>query len=166
MIGAEDQNFCRHDGFDWKNIDAAMQEHQLHPEKPLRGASTISQQTARTLFLVPMRSWVRKGLETYYTVLMEAMLSKQRILELYVNVIEFGEGIFGLKAAATTYYGKSPAQLTNNQMAMLAAILPNPKEWSPVKPSARVLQRQRRVLRLSANADFPTSELPKANTTR
>jgi monofunctional biosynthetic peptidoglycan transglycosylase len=158
LWASEDQRFFEHEGIDFDEIEQALAEAKKTGAKP-RGGSTITQQCARSLFLWQGRSWLRKGLEAYYTVLMEMLLSKPRILELYVNVIEFGDGIYGVKAAAETYYKKSPARLTNGQMAMLAAILPNPKEWSPVKPSPRVLQRQQRVLRLAANADFPWSEL-------
>ncbi len=94
MIAAEDQNFCRHNGFDWAAIDKAMKEYERNPKKRLRGASTISQQAARTLFLVPMRSWIRKGLETYLTVLMEALWPKKRILDAYLNLVDWGDGIY------------------------------------------------------------------------
>lgn len=158
LWASEDQRFFEHEGIDFEEIERAIAESKKTGRQP-RGGSTITQQCARSLFLWQGRSWVRKGLEAYYTVLMEKLLSKQRILELYVNVIEFGGGIYGVKAASETYYHKAPAQLTNSRMAMLAAILPNPKEWNPVNPSPRVLQRQQRVLRLAAGADFPWSEL-------
>jgi monofunctional biosynthetic peptidoglycan transglycosylase len=160
LWASEDQRFFEHDGIDFEEIDRALAEAKKSG-KPSRGGSTITQQCARSLFLWQGRSWLRKGLETYYTVLMEKLLTKQRILELYVNVIEFGDGIYGVKAAAVTYYGKSPLQLLNTQMAMLAAILPNPKEWNPRNPTPRVIQRQHRVLRLAEAADFPVSELPR-----
>ena len=104
VIGSEDQNFCSHHGFDWKAIDKAMAAHERDPSKRLRGASTISQQTARTLFLVPARSWVRKGLEAYLTVLMEALWPKKRILEAYLNLVDWGHGNFGAEAAAQAYF--------------------------------------------------------------
>ena len=100
VIGAEDQNFCTHNGFDWDSINKAMEDHKKHPNKPMRGASTISQQTARTLFLVPMRSWIRKGLEAYLTVLVEGLWPKKRILHAYLNLVDWGDGIFGAEAAA------------------------------------------------------------------
>jgi monofunctional biosynthetic peptidoglycan transglycosylase len=158
LWASEDQRFFIHDGIDFEEIDRALAEAKKTGRQP-RGGSTITQQCARSVFLWQGRSWVRKALEAYYTVAMERLLGKRRILELYVNVIEFGEGIYGVEAAAETYYHKSPQQLTRAQMAMLAAILPNPKEWSPVKPSARVLQRQRRVLRLEQAARFPEAKL-------
>lgn len=165
LWASEDQRFFEHHGIDFDEIDRAVAESRKSGHKP-RGGSTITQQCARALFLWQGRSWLRKGLETYYTVLMERLMSKQRILELYVNVIEFGDGIFGVKAAAETYYGLPPAKLSNARMAMLAAILPNPKEWNPLEPTERVLQRQRRVLRLAAAADFPGSMLTRRKTAR
>lgn len=158
LWASEDQRFFVHDGIDFEEIDDALKESRRSGKKP-RGGSTITQQCARSLFLWQGRSWVRKGLEAYYTVLMEAILSKRRILELYVNVIEFGPGIYGVQAAAETWYHLPPDRLSNSQMAMLAAVLPNPKEWNPLRPTARVRQRQQRVLRLERMADFPEREL-------
>jgi monofunctional biosynthetic peptidoglycan transglycosylase len=158
LWASEDQRFFDHGGIDFEEIDRAMKESKKSGKKP-RGGSTITQQCARSLFLWQGRSWIRKGLEAYYTVVMEWLLPKRRILELYVNVIEFGEGIYGVKAAAETYYRVPPRRLTNAQMAMLAAVLPNPKEWNPLRPTARVLQRQRRVLRLARMSDFPGRDL-------
>jgi len=165
LWASEDQRFFRHGGIDFEEIDRALAESRKSGERP-RGGSTITQQCARSLFLWQGRSWLRKGLEAYYTVLMERILTKRRILELYVNVIEFGNGIFGVKAAAETYYRTSPGRLTNAQMAMLVAILPNPKEWNPLNPSPRVQKRLRRVQRLAAAADFPDAELPRTATAR
>ena len=104
VIGAEDQNFCSHRGFDWKGIDKAMAEHKRHPNKPLRGASTISQQTARTLFLVPARSWIRKGVEAYLTVMIEALWPKKRILTAYLNLVDWGHGNYGAEAASEVVF--------------------------------------------------------------
>ena len=141
VIAAEDQNFCRHNGFDFGAIDKALQEHKRHPNKPMRGASTISQQTARTLFLVPMRSWVRKGLEAYLTVLIEALWPKKRILDAYLNLVDWGDGIFGAQAAARAYFGTDAADLTNAEAARLAAILPNPHKWRAVRAGHYVARR-------------------------
>ena len=143
VIGAEDQNFCRHHGFDWKSIDQAIKAHEHHPRKRLRGASTISQQSARSLFLVPMRSWVRKGLEAYLTVLMEFLWPKQRILTAYLNLVDWGHGNFGAEAAARSYFGKSASALTRSESARLAAILPNPNDWHAVHPGPYVMRRTR-----------------------
>jgi monofunctional biosynthetic peptidoglycan transglycosylase len=141
VIAAEDQNFCRHHGFDFEAIDKALEEHKRHPKKRMRGASTISQQTARTLFLVPMRSWIRKGLEAYLTVLIEGLWPKQRILTAYLNLVDWGDGIFGAQAAAQTYFGTDAADLTSAEAARLAAILPNPHKWRAVRPGRYVARR-------------------------
>ena len=141
VIAAEDQNFCRHNGFDWAAIDKAMKDHQRNPDRRLRGASTISQQTARTLFLVPMRSWIRKGLETYLTVLIEALWPKKRILTAYLNLVDWGDGIFGAEAAARSYFGTDASSLTSAQAARLAAILPNPHRWRAARPGPYVARR-------------------------
>lgn len=153
---AEDNQFFVHWGFDWQQIKLARAE-ALASGRPPRGASTITQQCARSLFLWPGRSWLRKGLEAYYTVWMELLLPKRRILELYVNVIELGDGLYGVDAAAHKYYGLAAAQLNRNQAAMLVAIMPNPKHWNPLLPDARVLERQAVILRRSEFARLPGS---------
>jgi monofunctional biosynthetic peptidoglycan transglycosylase len=145
VIGAEDQNFCSHRGFDWKGIDKAMAEHKRHPTKPLRGASTISQQTARTLFLVSARSWIRKGIEAYLTVLIEALWPKKRILTAYLNLVDWGHGNYGAEAASEVYFGTSADRLTRAQAARLAAILPNPDHWRADRPGRYVAGRSRRL---------------------
>src|ERR1700744_6452696 len=141
VIGSEDQNFCHHNGFDWKSIDQAVAAHERHPAKRLRGASTLSQQTARTLFLVPVRSWVRKGLEAYLTVLVEALWPKKRILQAYLNLVDWGHGNFGAEAAARAYFDTSVARLTQGQAARLAAILPDPDKWNAADPGPYVSGR-------------------------
>ena len=141
VIAAEDQNFCTHRGFDWVNINKAMQDHERRPNKPMRGASTISQQTARTLFLVPMRSWIRKGLEAYLTVLVETLWPKKRILHAYLNLVDWGDGIFGAEAAANAYFGIDAGSLSGIQAARLAAILPNPHKWKAAHPGRYVRGR-------------------------
>jgi monofunctional biosynthetic peptidoglycan transglycosylase len=141
VIAAEDQNFCRHNGFDWAAIDKAMKEYERNPKRRLRGASTISQQAARTLFLVPMRSWIRKGLETYLTALMEALWPKKRILDVYLNLVDWGDGIYGAQAAAVAYFGADAGSLTGAQAARLAAILPNPHKWRAARPGRYVARR-------------------------
>ena len=141
VIGAEDQNFCTHHGFDWDAINKAMEDHKRHPGKQIRGASTISQQTARTLFLVPMRSWIRKGLEAYLTVMLEALWPKKRILTAYLNTVDWGDGIFGAQAAAQDYFGTDAGALTSAEAARLAAILPNPHKWKAAHPGRYVARR-------------------------
>jgi monofunctional biosynthetic peptidoglycan transglycosylase len=141
VIGAEDEKFCRHHGFDWESIDQAIQSHERHPKKRLRGASTLSQQAARSLFLVPWRSWVRKGIEAYFTVLMEELWPKRRILTAYLNLVDWGHGYFGAEAAAEGYFHKPASALTARQAARLAAVLPDPDGWRAVHPGPYVTWR-------------------------
>ncbi len=140
VIAAEDQRFCSHHGFDWVSIDKAVKEHE-HGRRLLRGASTISQQAARSLFLVPVRSWVRKGAEAYLTVLMEALWPKQRILTAYLNLVDWGRGNYGAEAAAQAYFHVPAADLSPAQSARLAAILPDPDEWNAARPGPYVARR-------------------------
>jgi monofunctional glycosyltransferase len=141
VIGSEDQNFCSHHGFDWEEINKALATHDRQPSRRLRGASTISQQTARTLFLGYRGGWVRKGFETYLTVMIEALWPKRRILEGYLNLVDWGKGNFGAEAASEAYFHTSAARLTRNQAARLAAILPDPDKWSAVAPGPYVSSR-------------------------
>ena len=151
---SEDMRFFRHRGFDWTQIRIALEEAHASG-KPARGASTITQQCARSLFLWHGRSWLRKGLEAYYTVWMESLLSKKRILELYVNVIELGEGVYGVEAAAEHHYGVHAHELNLEQAAMLAAILPKPKCWNPQSPNQLMLKREAMILKRSERASIP-----------
>jgi monofunctional glycosyltransferase len=155
---SEDQRFFQHEGFDWKEMDLAVKEAE-RKGKPVRGASTITNQCARSIFLWQGRSWIRKGLESYYTIWMEALLPKRRIMELYANVIEMGRGIYGVEAASQHYFGVSARGLTREQSAMLAAVLPNPKGWDPTNPSRTLRLRQRRILRREQDAHFPAKLL-------
>ncbi len=139
VMAAEDQKFPYHYGFDFDQVHAAIQAWQQG--RSLRGASTISQQTAKNVFLWSDRSWLRKGLEVWFTMLIELIWPKERILEVYLNVVEWDRGVFGLEAAAQHYYGIGASQVTADQAARLAAVLPNPRDWSPIAPSARVAQR-------------------------
>ncbi len=155
---SEDQRFFQHDGFDWKEIDFAMKKAE-RTGKPVRGASTITNQCARSIFLWQGRSWIRKGLESYYTFWMEALLSKRRIFELYANVIEMGRGIYGVEAAAQYYFGVPARRLTREQSAILAAVLPNPKGWNPARPGTALRRRQQRILLREPRARFPENLL-------
>ena len=139
VIAAEDANFCTHDGFDVEAIQDAMRSNARGGRT--RGASTISQQTAKNLFLWPDRSWLRKGLETYFTALIEFMWPKRRIMEAYLNTAEWGDGNFGIEAAARARFGVSAADLTPLQAARLAAVLPNPNRWRADSPGPYVRQR-------------------------
>jgi monofunctional biosynthetic peptidoglycan transglycosylase len=151
---SEDQRFFQHEGFDFKEMDLAVKEAE-RKHKPVRGASTITNQCARSIFLWQGRSWIRKGLESYYTIWMELLLPKRRIFELYANVIEMGRGIYGVEAASQHYFGVSARGLTREQSAMLAAILPNPKGWDPTSPSGKLRWRQQRILQRERYANFP-----------
>ena len=135
VISSEDQLFPDHHGFDWKSIKKAMAYNKRKPGR-IRGASTISQQVAKNVFLWQGRGWIRKGLETYFTFMIELIWGKKRILEVYLNVIEMGNGIFGAEAASRQYFNKAAKNLTRQEAAMIAACLPNPKRWK-VKPLSR-----------------------------
>ena len=139
VMAAEDQRFIDHDGFDWNEIQNALEENESR-KKP-RGASTISMQVARNLFLWPGGGWFRKGLEAYFTVLLETCCSKYRIMEIYLNVAEWGPGIFGAEAAADFHFHKPAARLTIRESAALAAVLPSPNKWSPSKPGPYLQKR-------------------------
>lgn len=143
---SEDSRFFQHHGFDWIEFHHAMAQAERTGKDP-RGTSTITMQCARSLFLWQGHSYVRKGIEAYYTVLMEAMLSKRRILELYANVIEMGPGVYGVEAASRYHYNVPAAKLTVEQGAMLAAMLPAPRRWNPRHPSPRLAARKARIMR-------------------
>jgi monofunctional biosynthetic peptidoglycan transglycosylase len=155
---SEDQNFFEHGGFDFEQLNKAIAEAKKKGGS-VRGSSTITMQCARSVFLWQGRSYIRKGLEAYYTFWMELFLSKKRILELYLNNIEFGPGIYGIGAASQEYFERAPGSLSRHQMIALAAILPNPLKWSPVRPDETVRKKIRRIERLSSRAPFPEKEL-------
>jgi monofunctional biosynthetic peptidoglycan transglycosylase len=142
----EDSRFFIHGGFDWIEMEKAIHRAE-EKHRPIQGVSTITNQCARSLFLWQGRSWIRKGLEAYYTFLMEHLLTKERILELYVNVIELGDGIYGIEEAANYYYHLPAKQLSRSECAMLAAMLPFPRGWDPHNPSPRLRARYNIVLR-------------------
>lgn len=144
VIAAEDAKFCSHQGFDVEAIQKAVKYNERAEKRgstKRRGASTISQQTAKNLFLWPQRSWVRKGLEVYFTALIEMIWPKRRIMEAYLNAAEWGDGVFGAEAAARARFGKSAADLTPREAARLAAVLPSPNKWNPVRPGRYVARR-------------------------
>jgi monofunctional biosynthetic peptidoglycan transglycosylase len=153
-LASEDQRFFQHQGFDWKEMQIARREAE-RLGKPPRGASTISMQCARSLFLWQGRSWIRKGLEAYYTFWMELFLPKRRILELYANVIEMGDAVYGIEAASRAHFGISARALQREQAALLAAILPNPRQWNPRHPSPDVSARAARILREERGLKVP-----------
>lgn len=144
-VSAEDQLFLKHIGFDVKAIEKAFATNKKG--KNIKGGSTISQQTAKNVFLWPGRSWVRKGFEAYFTLLIEILWSKERILEVYLNVIEMGDGIYGAEAAAQAYYGKSCKKLSRAQAALIASCFPNPRRWSPKNATPYIRHRQYLIMK-------------------
>ena len=143
-IAAEDSRFCSHTGFDWQAIRQALKALE-ETGGIRRGASTISMQTAKNVYLTPHRSFVRKGLEAGFTVLIEALWGKRRILETYLNVAEWGPGIYGAEAAARTWFRRSATRLTPQQAALLASTLPGPLRWRPDRPNRRIARKARIV---------------------
>lgn len=151
VFAAEDQKFLTHKGFDFAAMEKAWENNKKG--KRIKGASTITQQTVKNVFLWPGRSYLRKGLEAYFTVLVELLWSKERIMEVYLNVIEMGDGIYGIEAAAQAYYNKPAAKLNRNQAAMIAAVLPNPIRWTPAKPTGYIRGRQSWIMRQMNNLE-------------
>ncbi len=145
VIASEDPKFLSHNGFDFEAIARALDANKRRKIK--MGASTISQQTAKNVFLYPSRTYVRKGFEAYFTVLIETFWGKKRILEVYLNSIELGPGIYGAEAAAAHFYAKSSARLNPSEAHLFAAILPNPRKWSPKRPTNFVLRRRNFIRR-------------------
>lgn len=152
-IAGEDAHFMSHYGFDTDAILKAMERNKESDK--LRGGSTISQQVAKNVFLWPERSWVRKGLETYFTFLIETLWSKKRILEMYLNVIEMGQGVYGAEAAAQYYFSKSGKSLTKKEAALIIAILPNPRKWDARNPSSYVNRRANSIVRYLSHYSIP-----------
>ena len=165
VVCSEDQEFLEHEGFDFEAIEKAYKYNQKHKRK--RGASTISQQTAKNVFLWPSRSWIRKGFEVYFTFIMELFWDKKRIMTVYLNSIEFGDGIYGCEAAAQHYFGKSAEKLNRREAALLAAVLPNPIIYKADKPSRTVLDKQAWILnqmRMWKNdIDYEDPNTPRKN---
>jgi len=147
VMASEDAHFLEHHGFDFKAIEQAAMRNIKHPDKRKHGASTISQQTAKNVFLWPGRSWVRKGFEVYFTVLIELVWSKERIMEVYLNSIEMGDGIYGADAVAQWHFGTTAKELTKRQCALIAVSLPNPRRFNSASPSSYMMKRQARILR-------------------
>ena len=146
VMASEDQRFLEHHGFDFKAIEYAARRNREHPEKRKLGASTITQQTAKNVFLWPGRSWVRKGFEAYFTVLIELFWSKQRIMEVYLNSIEMGNGIYGADAVAEWHFHCQARDLSRSQCALVAATLPNPRRFNSSRPSGYMLTRRDQIL--------------------
>lgn len=146
VVASEDNLFMQHHGFSVNDIEKAIKHNKKG--KRIRGGSTISQQTAKNVFLWPKRSYLRKGLEAYFTVLIELFWSKERIMEVYLNVIEMGDGIYGVQAASQTYFNKDALQLSKSQSALIAACLPNPRKYIVSNPSSYIQRRKSRIVSL------------------
>lgn len=165
VMASEDNNFLTHHGFDWEAIDMAIEYNKKG--KKLRGASTISQQTAKNMFCKPSRTWFRKGVETYFTLLIEVMWSKNRIMEVYLNVIEVRPNVYGVEAAAQNYFNKEAKNLNNYDAAMIATVLPNPARMNLEAPSAYMKSRAARIRTMMKQlppvdfADTTDSKKPK-----
>jgi monofunctional biosynthetic peptidoglycan transglycosylase len=156
VIASEDEKFCTHHGFDWVAMNNAYRAWRAGREP--KGASTITMQVAKNLFLWPGRSVVRKGFEAYLTVLLEFFWDKHRVMEVYLNVIEWGDGIYGADAAAHHYFNKPSSALTAQEAALLAAVLPNPRDWSPVHPTQYIGERAAAI-----RVDMPAMQVPSPN---
>lgn len=146
VVASEDNRFTEHHGIDFGAIEKARDHNKKHRRK--RGASTISQQTAKNVFLWPARTYLRKGFEVYFTLMIETFWSKKRIMEVYLNMIEMGPGIYGAEAAARYYFHKPASNLTRNEAALIAASLPNPRKRNPAAPSSYMISRQQKILSL------------------
>jgi monofunctional biosynthetic peptidoglycan transglycosylase len=154
VMASEDQRFLMHNGFDFIEISKTLEERRSG--KRFRGGSTISQQTAKNVFLWPKASWVRKGLEAYFTVLIEFIWGKERIMEVYLNSIEMGDGIYGAEAVAQQHFGRRAITLTRPNCALIAATLPNPLKFSSKEPSSYILKRQTAIMNQMRHIDvFP-----------
>lgn len=154
VMASEDQRFLTHNGFDFIEINKTIKERKSG--KRFRGGSTISQQTAKNVFLWPKQSWVRKGLEAYFTVLIEFIWGKERIMEVYLNSIEMGDGIYGAEAVAQQHFGRRAITLTRPNCALIAATLPNPLKYSSKEPSSYMLKRQTAIMAQMRHIDvFP-----------
>jgi monofunctional glycosyltransferase len=148
VVSSEDQLFLDHWGFDFNAIEKAMKNNNsVKKKKKIKGGSTISQQTAKNVFLWPGRSWIRKGFEVYFTMLIEGLWSKERIMEVYLNVIEMGDGIYGAESASRIYFKRPARNISFAQAALIAAVLPNPRRWNPAHPSSYIYKRQQWILR-------------------
>ena len=153
VVVSEDQKFFYHNGFDWQAVEAAIKTNFLTDRTV--GASTISMQTARNVFLWQNRNWLRKSLEVWFTILIEYLWTKERILEVYLNVIEWGDGLFGCESAALNYYKHSSSILSPVEAALMSAVLPSPRSWSVTNPQSHVSDRQSRILNAMSKSRIP-----------
>lgn len=150
-IAAEDNNFAKHFGIDFEAIKKAQKYNERKKGRRIRGASTITQQTCKNVFLWPARSYVRKAFELYFTFMVETVWTKKRIMEVYLNMIEMGDGIYGAEAAARVYFKKPAKSLTRKEAALIVAAFPNPRKYNVAKPSSYLAKRQQKILNLMRN---------------
>lgn len=151
VVASEDNEFLEHYGFDFEAIQKAQKFNETH--KKTKGASTISQQTAKNVFLWPDRSWIRKGLEVYFTGLIELLWGKERIMEVYLNVIEMGDGYYGAEAASRHFFNKPASHMSRSEAALIAATLPNPRIFRADKPSDYIRRKQGRIIAIMGRSD-------------
>ncbi len=161
ILSAEDQRFMTHSGIDWKAVEEAKKYNEKHKGKRLHGASTVTMQTAKNTFLWHGRNYVRKALEAYFTYLIEFIWGKKRILEVYVNVVEWGNEVYGAEAASRKYFKKSAKSLTKREAALLAAVLPNPHRWTPSRPTNYINKRVNHILKFMHQTPIPKIEKKK-----
>ncbi|MEO8147699.1 MAG: monofunctional biosynthetic peptidoglycan transglycosylase [Bacteroidia bacterium] len=154
VIASEDQNFEDHYGFDLEAIEKAQKYNERMKGRKVHGASTISQQTAKNVFLTQSRSYLRKGFEVYFTFLIEIFWSKERIMEVYLNVIEMGDGVYGAEAASQSYFNKPASKLTASEASLIAACLPNPFKFNPSKPSAYIQRKSVWIMKAMKRLDY------------
>ncbi len=157
IIAAEDARFMSHSGIDWRAVKATQSYNKMKKGKKKRGASTVTMQTAKNTFLIHSRNYFRKALEAYFTYMIEAIWGKKRIIEMYVNVVEFGPGIYGAESAARIFFNKPAKDLTRNEAALMAAVLPNPHRWSPGNPTNYIRERAKWIMGRMGSVAIPKS---------
>lgn len=155
IVGGEDARFMKHSGIDWRAVRDAQAYNKRMNGKKKRGASTVSMQTAKNTFLLHSRNYIRKAFEAYFTYMIEAIWGKKRILEMYVNVVEFGDGIYGIEAGAQQFFNKSAKDITRREAALMAAVLPNPRRWSPANPTDYINKRANWIMSRMGPALIP-----------
>ncbi len=161
VTASEDARFLNHGGIDWKAVDEARKYNLRHKGRKKRGASTITMQTAKNAFLTHNRTYIRKAFEVYFSYLMEAIWGKKRILEVYVNIVEWGKGVYGAEEASRKYFGKSADKLSKREAALLAAVLPNPIRWSPARPTNYISRRASTIMARMNAVEIPKIEKSK-----
>ncbi len=158
FVAAEDARFMSHEGIDWKAVEASKKYNEIHKGKKKRGASTITMQTAKNTFLPHSRNYVRKAVEVYFTYLIEFFWGKKRILEIYANIVEMGPGLYGVEAASQKFFHKSANDLTKREAALLASVLPNPRRWSPDKPTKYINRRVNMIMGRMNHVPIPKKD--------